>query len=190
MGDGALFNGISGTRGDPVLCRVHHANYCFHYNSAPQKSDTTLDRGCAVHVAIGGGHPAGSDSGGPNKASRLVRTIHDEPQCHVFGRQYGCHAAHDANDNDKSASNEESMAIEVAAQVCHLDAHGTVCIELRKTVYGTEHAWWTRTQLEQATAVSFLALLVFGFVQVTYGFHDRSTLSTRNRTVTSNCKQE
>ena len=65
------------------------------------------------------------------------------------------------------------------------------CSELRKTVYGTEHAWWTRTQLEQATQASFLALLVFGFVQVTYGYHDRLTLSaSRNRTANSNCKQE
>ena len=46
------------------------------------------------------------------------------------------------------------------------------CIELSKTVYGTEEdivaGWWTRAHLEQATAASFLMLLAIGCILSSY----------------------
>ena len=70
------------------------------------------------------------------------------------------------------------------------------CIELRKTVYGTKDdddddaRWWTRAQLEQATAASFLALVVIAFYQVTEGNCIPLTTSTGNWTAATNCKQK
>ena len=45
------------------------------------------------------------------------------------------------------------------------------CYELRKTVYKKDDALWTREQLERATMASSLALTLFAFYQVNYGYH-------------------